>query len=202
MSEFSYRSPLIVGTASIKGFAQSAGLAMAKFALRGLAQSVVRELGPKGTHVVRFIVEHRRDRGPCLGPTQRWRSKKACDAHAVSRDPSHRPGPSTRMICHTFSPPLQELNVAVGAEIQKRDATETPQPLLGARHSARLSPLETDQSAFTRSSRLLFLRTESWPCGSSGRPRPTLYLYRVYADDRHPERGGDHADADGYIPDH
>jgi NAD(P)-dependent dehydrogenase (short-subunit alcohol dehydrogenase family) len=55
MSEFPYRSALIVGTASMKGFAQSAGFAMGKFALRGLAQSVARELGPKG--VAHFIID-------------------------------------------------------------------------------------------------------------------------------------------------
>jgi NAD(P)-dependent dehydrogenase (short-subunit alcohol dehydrogenase family) len=44
-------------TASIKGFAQSAGFAMGKFALRGLAQSAARELGPKGIHVAHFIID-------------------------------------------------------------------------------------------------------------------------------------------------
>jgi len=44
-------------TASIKGFAHSAAFAMGKFALRGLAQSVARELGPKGIHVAHFIVD-------------------------------------------------------------------------------------------------------------------------------------------------
>ncbi|OCJ17595.1 oxidoreductase [Rhizobium sp. AC44/96] len=44
-------------TASIKGFAQSAPFAMGKFALRGLAQSVARELGPKGIHVAHFIID-------------------------------------------------------------------------------------------------------------------------------------------------
>ncbi len=44
-------------TAGIKGFAQSAGFAMGKFALRGLAQSVARELGPQGIHVVHFVID-------------------------------------------------------------------------------------------------------------------------------------------------
>jgi NAD(P)-dependent dehydrogenase (short-subunit alcohol dehydrogenase family) len=44
-------------TASIKGFANSAPFAMGKFALRGLAQSAARELGPKGIHVAHFIVD-------------------------------------------------------------------------------------------------------------------------------------------------
>jgi NAD(P)-dependent dehydrogenase (short-subunit alcohol dehydrogenase family) len=44
-------------TASIKGFALSSAFAMGKFALRGLAQSAARELGPKGIHVAHFIID-------------------------------------------------------------------------------------------------------------------------------------------------
>jgi NAD(P)-dependent dehydrogenase (short-subunit alcohol dehydrogenase family) len=44
-------------TASVKGFAGSAGFAMGKFALRGLAQSAARELGPQGIHVAHFIID-------------------------------------------------------------------------------------------------------------------------------------------------
>ncbi|UVK54663.1 SDR family NAD(P)-dependent oxidoreductase [Mesorhizobium sp. AR02] len=44
-------------TASIKGFAGSAGFAMPKFGLRGLAQSMARELAPKNIHVAHFIID-------------------------------------------------------------------------------------------------------------------------------------------------
>jgi NAD(P)-dependent dehydrogenase (short-subunit alcohol dehydrogenase family) len=44
-------------SASIKGFANSAAFAMGKFALRGLAQSAARELGPQGIHVAHFIID-------------------------------------------------------------------------------------------------------------------------------------------------
>jgi NAD(P)-dependent dehydrogenase (short-subunit alcohol dehydrogenase family) len=44
-------------TASLKGYALSAAFAMGKFALRGLAQSAARELGPKGIHVAHFIID-------------------------------------------------------------------------------------------------------------------------------------------------
>ncbi|MDR6632617.1 NAD(P)-dependent dehydrogenase (short-subunit alcohol dehydrogenase family) [Phyllobacterium sp. 1468] len=44
-------------SASIKGFPHSAAFAMGKFALRGLAQSAARELGPKGIHVAHFIID-------------------------------------------------------------------------------------------------------------------------------------------------
>src|SRR5471030_369649 len=44
-------------SASVKGYAQSAPFAMAKFALRGLAQSMARELSPHGIHVVHFVID-------------------------------------------------------------------------------------------------------------------------------------------------
>jgi NAD(P)-dependent dehydrogenase (short-subunit alcohol dehydrogenase family) len=44
-------------SASVKGFALSAPFAMGKFALRGLAQSAARELGPKGIHVAHFVID-------------------------------------------------------------------------------------------------------------------------------------------------
>ena len=44
-------------SASVKGYAQSASFAMGKFALRGLAQSMARELGPKGIHVAHVVVD-------------------------------------------------------------------------------------------------------------------------------------------------
>jgi NAD(P)-dependent dehydrogenase (short-subunit alcohol dehydrogenase family) len=44
-------------SASVKGYAQSAPFAMGKFALRGLAQSMARELTPQGIHVAHFIID-------------------------------------------------------------------------------------------------------------------------------------------------
>jgi NAD(P)-dependent dehydrogenase (short-subunit alcohol dehydrogenase family) len=44
-------------SASVKGYPLSAAFAMGKFALRGLAQSTARELGPKGIHVAHFIID-------------------------------------------------------------------------------------------------------------------------------------------------
>jgi NAD(P)-dependent dehydrogenase (short-subunit alcohol dehydrogenase family) len=59
-------------SASVKGYPQSAPFAMGKFALRGLAQSMARELAPKGIHVAHFVIdggirspgETRPERGP------------------------------------------------------------------------------------------------------------------------------------------
>ena len=44
-------------SASIKGYARSAPFAMAKFALRGLAQSIARELAPHGIHVIHLVID-------------------------------------------------------------------------------------------------------------------------------------------------
>ena len=44
-------------SASVKGYPQSAAFAMGKFALRGLAQSMARELAPKGVHVAHFVID-------------------------------------------------------------------------------------------------------------------------------------------------
>lgn len=44
-------------SASVKGYAKSAPFAMGKFALRGMAQSMARELHPKGIHVCHIVVD-------------------------------------------------------------------------------------------------------------------------------------------------
>jgi NAD(P)-dependent dehydrogenase (short-subunit alcohol dehydrogenase family) len=44
-------------SASVKGYAESAPFAMGKFALRGLAQSMARELAPKNIHVAHFVID-------------------------------------------------------------------------------------------------------------------------------------------------
>ncbi|CAF1101208.1 unnamed protein product [Rotaria sordida] len=44
-------------TASLRGSAKFAGFAAAKFALRALAQSMARELGPQGIHVAHIIID-------------------------------------------------------------------------------------------------------------------------------------------------
>ena len=44
-------------SASVKGYARSAPFAMGKFGLRGLAQSMARELAPQGIHVAHFVID-------------------------------------------------------------------------------------------------------------------------------------------------
>lgn len=51
-------------SASVKGYAQSSPFAMGKFALRGLAQSMARELAPRNIHVGHFVID-----GGIAGPS-------------------------------------------------------------------------------------------------------------------------------------
>ncbi|MCG6857981.1 MAG: SDR family NAD(P)-dependent oxidoreductase [Salaquimonas sp.] len=44
-------------SAGVKGYPQSASFAMGKFALRGLAQSMARELHPQGVHVGHIVID-------------------------------------------------------------------------------------------------------------------------------------------------
>lgn len=62
-------------TASLRGSAGFACLAVAKFGLRALAQSMAREFGPKGIHVAHVVID-----AMIAGP--RWRETTVADAHA------------------------------------------------------------------------------------------------------------------------
>jgi NAD(P)-dependent dehydrogenase (short-subunit alcohol dehydrogenase family) len=62
-------------TASLRGSARFAGVAVGKFGLRALAQSMAREFGPKGIHVAHVVIDGQID-------TPRVRAK------LVERDPS------------------------------------------------------------------------------------------------------------------
>lgn len=88
-------SILLTGaSASVKGYAQSAPFAMGKFALRGLAQSMARELAPKGIHVAHFVIDGgiasswagRDD----AGPADRWLDPDAIAASYLQIHRQHR----------------------------------------------------------------------------------------------------------------
>jgi len=51
-------------SASVKGYPQSAPFAMGKFGLRGLAQSMARELAPQNVHVAHFVIDGGIRQGP------------------------------------------------------------------------------------------------------------------------------------------
>jgi NAD(P)-dependent dehydrogenase (short-subunit alcohol dehydrogenase family) len=58
MVEQGHGTILLTGaTASIKGSARFSGLAVGKFGLRALAQSLAREFGPQGIHVAHVVID-------------------------------------------------------------------------------------------------------------------------------------------------
>ena len=62
-------------TASLRGSARFAGLAVGKFGLRALAQSMARELGERGVHVAHVVID---------GQIESERTRSAGrDAHTV-----------------------------------------------------------------------------------------------------------------------
>jgi NAD(P)-dependent dehydrogenase (short-subunit alcohol dehydrogenase family) len=65
-------------SASVKGYAHSAPFAMGKFALRGLAQSMARELAPQGIHVAHIVID---------GGIKSARRAEAAEAPASLLDP-------------------------------------------------------------------------------------------------------------------
>lgn len=69
-------------SASVKGFPLSAAFAMGKFALRGLAQSAARELGPKGIHVAHFVIDGGVSSAMRVAPADRPDSMLSPDAIA------------------------------------------------------------------------------------------------------------------------
>ena len=96
-------------SASVKGYAQSAPFAMGKFALRGLAQSMARELSPQGIHVAHFVIDG--------GIAQR--APRRC--RPTNRIACSIPTPSRRAIC-TSSAAAQRLDAggraaALGGEV-------------------------------------------------------------------------------------
>jgi NAD(P)-dependent dehydrogenase (short-subunit alcohol dehydrogenase family) len=71
-------------SASVKGYAQSASFAMGKFALRGLAQSMARELSPQGVHIAHFVIDGGIKSATRPDPADRPNSMLDPDAIALS----------------------------------------------------------------------------------------------------------------------
>src|SRR6266700_3258009 len=71
-------------SAGVKGYPQSAPFAMGKFALRGLAQSMARELSPQGIHVAHFVIDGGIRSAARVEPADRPDSMLDPDAIALS----------------------------------------------------------------------------------------------------------------------
>ncbi len=62
-------------SASVKGYPNSSSFAMGKFGMRGLAQSLARELAPQNIHVAHFVI----DGGILQGPNDARAEKRGAD---------------------------------------------------------------------------------------------------------------------------
>ena len=97
-------------SAGVKGYPQSAPFAMAKFALRGLAQSMARELGPKGIHVAHFVID-----GGVRNPTK-GRTEASNEAPDSLLDPA--------AIAETYLHTLNQPRSAWSLEVELRPWVE------------------------------------------------------------------------------
>jgi NAD(P)-dependent dehydrogenase (short-subunit alcohol dehydrogenase family) len=95
-------------SASVKGFPHSAAFAMGKFALRGLAQSAARELGPKGIHVAHFVID---------GGVRSARRPDPADRSDSTLDPNG--------IAQTYLEVLRQPRSAWSLEVELRPWVET-----------------------------------------------------------------------------
>jgi NAD(P)-dependent dehydrogenase (short-subunit alcohol dehydrogenase family) len=94
-------------SASVKGYVNSASFAMGKFGLRGLAQSIARELAPQGIHVAHFIID---------GGIRHARRTEAPDAPDSTLDPD--------AIARTYLQILQQDRSAWTWEVELRPWVE------------------------------------------------------------------------------
>lgn len=80
-------------SASYKGYANSSSFAMGKFGLRGLAESLARELAPKGIHVAHFPIDGGIGRVDDNGEkTSHWARYQAVSADGAARAETKRVG--------------------------------------------------------------------------------------------------------------
>jgi NAD(P)-dependent dehydrogenase (short-subunit alcohol dehydrogenase family) len=95
-------------SASVKGYARSASFAMGKFALRGLAQSMARELAPQNIHVAHFVID---------GAVRSARRQEPADRRDSMLDPD--------AIAETFLAILKQPRSAWTWEVELRPWVET-----------------------------------------------------------------------------
>jgi NAD(P)-dependent dehydrogenase (short-subunit alcohol dehydrogenase family) len=95
-------------SASVKGYARSASFAMGKFALRGLAQSMARELAPQNIHVAHFVID---------GAVRSARRRESADRPDSMLDPD--------AIAETYLAILKQPRSAWTWEVELRPWVET-----------------------------------------------------------------------------
>jgi NAD(P)-dependent dehydrogenase (short-subunit alcohol dehydrogenase family) len=95
-------------TGSVRGGKRSAAFASAKFALRGLAQSLAREFGPAGVHVVHVVIDglvwSERSRAASERDTRpRWIRARSRRHIVTSSSRTRAPGPTSWICAHSRS---------------------------------------------------------------------------------------------------
>jgi NAD(P)-dependent dehydrogenase (short-subunit alcohol dehydrogenase family) len=95
-------------SASVKGYPRSASFAMGKFALRGLAQSMARELAPQNIHIAHFVID---------GAVRSARRQEAADRPDSMLDPD--------AIAETYLAILKQPRSAWTWEVELRPWVET-----------------------------------------------------------------------------
>ena len=116
-------------SASVKGYKLSAPFAMGKFALRGLAQSIARELAPQGIHVAHFVID-----GAIRNP---GRAEAAARIRCWIRTPS--PAPTSTSCGRTAAPGPGRSSCALGSRISSGAGPAGRQPPRRRRRSERLA---------------------------------------------------------------
>ena len=146
-------------SASVKGYVHSAAFAMAKFALRGLAQSMARELHPEGIHIGHFIID-----GGIRNPMRPERVEKADRPDSNARSRCDRPqlpafpqtGPQRmglgnrtpamgRELLTTGDPDGPASAAGAGNRLQKHDEQNADQDQDDSGNFPKRAPLPEDQ---------------------------------------------------------
>ena len=92
-------------SAGVKGYPQSAPFAMGKFALRGLAQSMARELHPQGIHIAHVVIDGGIKSGRRAGTVRQARepARSRRDRADLS---AHSPSAAQRLVLGSGSAPV------------------------------------------------------------------------------------------------
>ena len=117
-------------TAGLRGGANFSAFASAKFALRGLAQSLAREYGPKGVHVAHVVLDGLIDEpqtdqrfgsqspiGADGSPRDRAGLSRSVGAAAIGLDPGDGPAPVFRTLLMHTSMPFELINADFTARV-------------------------------------------------------------------------------------
>ena len=114
-------------SASVKGYPQSAVFAMGKFALRGLAQSMARELAPKGIHVAHFVIDggvRNAEKGRVEGSNMA--ADSYLDPEAIAQSYLHVVQQPRSAVVLSVSPPHYECRACIRGSLERTGCLRSP----------------------------------------------------------------------------